>query len=279
MKHLLLGMLFSFFLGRTNNALAHCRTSACGALASDPCATDSSGCPTGGVPLGWPLDSSLTVVCTSGCDDLVMLALREAVSSWQRVRCDGVAPRIIVALSNEIPVAQERNLVFVEVVTEAWPYGATAVGRTILEFGASSGTLLRATISLNAEQFVLGFATAGDEVDAQAVLTHELGHALGLAHSSVREATMRAEAEVGYASELSTLHEDDEQGLCWLYSPELSNVAAGGEGGGPSPSGQGAAGCSVAHPGATMGAGWLATLLLLVGRRRRTVSRTPRLAR
>jgi len=276
MKRALSWIFFTLLLSRTESSLAYCGVTTCGALAGDQCATDTLGCTTDGVPLAWPLDSTVTVVCTDGCDEVTILALSGAVQSWQEALCDGAAPRISIVIADDVPQNQERDIVLVEVIEEGWPYGASAVGRTTLEFGSTSGTLLRASIALNAEHFVLGFDTAGDEVDAQAVLTHELGHALGLAHSSTLGATMQAEAEVGYIAELSTLHEDDEQGLCALYPAATPEPGAGGEGGGPSPSGQGGGGCSVAQPGAAVGAGWPAALLILFALRRRRVSSIPR---
>ena len=51
-------------------------------------------------------------------------------------------------------------------------------------------------------------------VDLQAVTTHECGHWLGLAHTSVRTATMWP----SYTSEEDrSLHSDDESGVCSLY--------------------------------------------------------------
>jgi hypothetical protein len=224
------------------------------------------------------LDSTVTVVCTSGCDALVASALSAAVRSWQEVGCGGAAPRVRLERKEDLPNELEGDFVFVEVTTDGWPYGASSVGRTTLEFGVTSGTLVRATISLNAQDFVLGFETQSDEVDAQAVLTHELGHALGLGHSSVEGATMQTEAELGYISDLSSLHHDDAQGLCALYPPEAMDPGAGGEGGEPGPNGEGSGGCAVTRPGAPPGAGWSAVLLLLLARcrgKRTARSRSP----
>jgi hypothetical protein len=265
MKRNLAWISFSLLLVRAEGAFGYCQATTCGALPDDECSVDTEGCAKDGAPLAWPLDASVTVVCRSGCDEVVTSALSAAVQSWQEARCNAGLPRIGLEWTEDPPTELEGDFVFVEVVTDGWPYGASTVGRTTLEFGITSGTLARATISLNAQDFVLGVETLSDEVNARAVLTHELGHALGLSHSSISGATMQPEAELGYISELSSLHDDDEQGLCALYPPAPIDAGPGGEGGGPSPIGD-SGGCSVAHPRTPWSAGWSAALLLLLAR-------------
>lgn len=269
MKGSLAWISLSLVLGSAKSAFGYCQATTCGALPDDECPVDTDGCAVDGARLAWPLDSSVTVVCQGGCDELVGSALSAAVQSWQEVRCSGTVPGIELEWKEDLPSELEGNFVFVEVVTDGWPYGASSVGRTTLEFGITSGTLVRATISLNAQDFVLGFETLSDEVDGQAVLTHELGHALGLAHSSVSGATMQTEAELGYISDLSSLHDDDRQGVCALYPSAAIDPGAGGGGGEAGPNGEGSGGCSVAHPAAPGGAGWLAAALLVLFRLRR----------
>lgn len=54
------------------------------------------------------------------------------------------------------------------------------------------------------------------KIQLQALLGHEIGHAIGLGHSSVEEALMHY--SVGYAQE--SLHQDDMNGITWLYPNE-----------------------------------------------------------
>ncbi len=62
--------------------------------------------------------------------------------------------------------------------------------------------------------------------DIQGIVTHELGHALGLAHTSVLPATMFAGANPGPASvELRSLHVDDQQGIQSIL-PAYGSVSA-----------------------------------------------------
>jgi len=53
-------------------------------------------------------------------------------------------------------------------------------------------------------------------VDLENVMTHELGHYLGLAHSTVLDATMFASAEAGETIKRD-LDPDDIEGLCTIY--------------------------------------------------------------
>jgi len=55
-----------------------------------------------------------------------------------------------------------------------------------------------------------------NEYDIESVVCHELGHVLGLGHSSVTQATMYAYINSGDASK-RTLHSDDIAGLNYLY--------------------------------------------------------------
>jgi hypothetical protein len=64
-------------------------------------------------------------------------------------------------------------------------------------------------------------------IDLQNTVTHEAGHLLGLAHSSVAGATMEAAAFTGPETQKRSLAQDDEQGYCALSLPPHSCTGTG----------------------------------------------------
>lgn len=138
-----------------------------------------------------------------------------------------------------------------------WPFEEDAQAVTVLTYDPSTGDLLDADIVFNAERWSwTGRAHPRfDSVDLQDVATHEIGHALGLAHSDVPEATMYPSARLG-SIERRTLADDDLDALGVVYDPTTAAYEAG---------------CSAAGRGRAGGAApaLLALLLLAAARRRR----------
>ena len=86
----------------------------------------------------------------------------------------------------------------------------------------SSGEIVHFDIELNAENFTWGTDGSGEKHDLQNTLTHEFGHAIGLDHSSIEEATMAPSSIIGETSKRE-LHEDDIAGQEYIYSHPLEN--------------------------------------------------------
>ena len=102
---------------------------------------------------------------------------------------------------------------------------------TFVAYRVSDGVIEDADVVMNAADFAWTTATTGcnAQYDLENALTHEVGHALGLAHSLNSRATMFA---TGVACEITKrdLTNDDLAGLDAIYPP-TSGCSAGGSGG------------------------------------------------
>jgi hypothetical protein len=123
------------------------------------------------------------------------------------------------------PAAAEPNLNVISMLTAAeWQregFGASEFARTKLWYDEKSGEILGADIAFNPTIMPLlvcpdSTSCSADAVDLQNVITHEIGHFLGLAHSEDASATMWCAAQRG-DHEKRSLADDDAAGLCGVY--------------------------------------------------------------
>lgn len=169
-----------------------------------------------------------------------------------------------------------------------WSFNPDAVALTITSFDTGSGRLLDADITLNGEHFDFVVFEAGCETDAsdqgpmdlQNVLTHEVGHLVGLDHPPSTPSNS-ATTMFGTSQACETLKRDlstgDVEGLCTIYpagQPTRSCYAADSIGFEVVSSGS-ETGSGCRHFGAPVGpASWLLgmALFLLVRFRRRRMA-------
>jgi hypothetical protein len=120
---------------------------------------------------------------------------------------------------------------------DAWLHPAGALALTTVTFVRSDGRILDADIEINDGGFEFTTCDPNDCVvvhDVANMLTHELGHVVGLDHPpsnqmGAREATMFASAPAGEIQKRD-LAEDDINGLCTLYPAGADTVeCAGGQ--------------------------------------------------
>jgi hypothetical protein len=106
-----------------------------------------------------------------------------------------------------------------------WRYNQLNLAITTTSYVQETGEIYDADIEINAAGFILSTQTEKTEHinwDIQGILTHEIGHVLGLDHSEFPEAVMAAKASEGELR-LRTLHRDDIEGVCAIYPPTTHN--------------------------------------------------------
>lgn len=218
-------------LGLVGDAGAYCRSTTCGNKES--CQKDADGCNVTGAPLFWETRCVGVRLDARGVSTLpfadVSRALDAALETWSTVSCGGKPASIAYGRLPDIdcfdPGKAPPELDLITFREGDWPYvGAeNALAFTTTSFDPKTGAIRGIHMDLNAAQRVFTVASTTQAYDLQSVLTHELGHALGLAHSSVPDATMYFSYPGGNTL-LRDLDPDDVAAVCDAYPP--SRVAA-----------------------------------------------------
>lgn len=219
------------------DALAFCRTTSCELgeqLRSKKCARDEHGCASEGHTLRWatpclPYSVQLDGSPKTGLEaDQVQALVQEAFTTWQSARCPGGGtPRFRAQFQGYVSCSRRetvcgdasKNVNVIMLHDQGWPYGAGKLGVTTPAGGAESGFIFDADVELDSQFFTFSADDAdGSKTALKYVLTHELGHFLGLDHTDVDGALMTA----GYQSLApgsALLSADDEAAICAAYPP------------------------------------------------------------
>ncbi|MBT9557047.1 MAG: matrixin family metalloprotease [Myxococcales bacterium] len=116
------------------------------------------------------------------------------------------------------PSAGASNENLVVWVRSNWSHPEQVVALTSLTYDFYSGEIVDADIELNDEVFLFSTEPSLKEMDLRNTFVHELGHFLGLDHSTEKSATMYFTAPQGETKK-RTLSQDDLDGYCALYGP------------------------------------------------------------
>lgn len=165
--------------------------------------------------------------------------LNKAFATWQNVDCGGgQTPSLAFANLGLVTcdkqefnqkVAEQRNVAqgnanIIMFHDDVWPYegSANTLGLTTIVFNARTGEIYDADMELNGVESEVKLTTTDtpgeNDTDLLSVLTHEVGHFLGIGHSPVKEATMYALYTPGSTS-MRTLDDDDKAAVCAIYPP------------------------------------------------------------
>lgn len=175
---------------------------------------------------------SLTAPSSHLAEDEVVGVLLRSLGSWQDTRCDGEALGIQIGILEPrstctAPYYRDDggNVNSIMFVTD-WAdrrHDPSAFAVTTVWHRRSTGEILDVDMEINERRGPYGICppegcAGGRTVDLENVLTHELGHYLGLAHTTDPEATMFASAVAGETLKRD-LSPDDEAGICAAYPP------------------------------------------------------------
>jgi hypothetical protein len=160
-------------------------------------------------------------------------AAAQAFAAWRAVDCGGGAHPSIDATHDMGPVGCDKveynnrqpNQHVILLRDGAWPYpgSANTLGLTTLRPDPLSGEVFDADIEINAPA-VAQEAALNSAVSLQSVLLHEIGHYLGLAHSTDSDAVMFA----FYKPVSMALTQDDIDGICAIYPPDGTRSTSAG---------------------------------------------------
>ncbi len=143
--------------------------------------------------------------------------IKQAMKTWNDVQCS-VSQLNLKAVSKGNAVPKYDGVHVIKFLNSGaeWKWSAQELANTIITVNLQTGEILDVDMVLNDWKFTWGTTGKGADFDVLATVTHELGHVLGLAHSTDSGASMYARANAGETSKRN-LNKDDRDGLCALY--------------------------------------------------------------
>lgn len=156
-----------------------------------------------------------------------------AFDAWSSAACDGGAPSVTAYDNGPLddvtvasacsstpcsPMAPGYHLITFR--DDAWPYDdpANTLALTTVTYDDGAGILFDAEVEINSHDHVLSTLEPPPPgtFDLRAIMTHEAGHFLGLAHATDVHAVMYAYYDPGSFD----LTADDRAGVCAVYPPQ-----------------------------------------------------------
>jgi len=219
------------FAGR---AAAYCRTSTCqpdddlgvqGAQCEPHKDTDC------GTPIAWQRDCIGYTVQKDASREITLEVaqdlIAQAFTTWESADCGGGTPGIHAIYLGTVEcnlVEYEKSAGNTNILLfrdDQWyENGHSKIALTSVNFDKASGELWNADIEVNTLDFDFKQGNPAGDKDLLGVLTHEVGHFLGMAHSAEPNACMYESDHPG----MDVLIEDDVLGICAAYPPKDIDV-------------------------------------------------------
>jgi hypothetical protein len=231
----------------TREAPAFCRTTTCDPTSGDSCEKNDNGCIKTGVPLHWDKLPIVYRFYHKGSGKLdneqARTAIRQSFNAWTDVQCTHGKTSLEFQEGPDIAAdkplnAKEASEPFgIYFRDDTWPHsdGDESIALTNQIFGKITGTIDYADIEINTANvdFSLSDDQSDKATDLQAVITHEVGHYIGLAHSNDPDSIMVArycqsgnERCQGGIDQKRALSLDDQTALCANYGPITQTTSA-----------------------------------------------------
>jgi hypothetical protein len=216
-----------------DDAAAFCQTLGCNDKEQD-CEYDEHGCLRTGHVLHWGSSCISFDVQQDGSAlrgisyDAAQQAIRAGFTEWLNADCgDGVGPG--VKISDFGPVEcrtaeynqDSPNANVFMFRDDGWPYenAIDTLALTTLIFNAKTGEIYDADVEVNTFESPMTIdGTGHGDIDFPSVITHEIGHFLGLSHSDVQSSTMRPSYAPGNTA-MASIEQDDVDGICTALPP------------------------------------------------------------
>lgn len=231
-------MALAALLATSADASAFCRSTTCRSTASKECATDENSCPTDGAKLLWPSSCISYAMNVNGTQDLdpieTRATIRRCFQAWAEVPCPSGGNASMTFEERE-PAACKKsqynkdgaNLNVVLFQDDDWNYRGIdgTLAKTSVTYNDQTGEIYDADIEVNAANNTVTISNDPKiiDYDLQAVLTHEVGHFIGIAHSPDPSAVMFASYAPGSISQ-RVLTPDDVGAVCEIYPPKSGVV-------------------------------------------------------
>jgi len=226
-------------IGLSAEASAFCRSTTCRSTGAKECATDQDSCPAEGAKLYWPTSCINFAFNQQGTQDLdpeeTFAIMRKTFQAWTEVQCASGGQATItfeergpVLLKKSAYNKEGRNVNVILFQDDDWKYRGIdgTLAKTSVTYNDETGEIYDADIEVNAANNTVTLPESKRvEYDLQAIMTHEIGHFIGIAHSSDDSAVMAPTYSPGSIAQRK-LSADDIAAVCAIYPPKSGVVCA-----------------------------------------------------